>query len=324
METATATLETPVIEGSGLPEVPVKASSIFDPGAVPTKVDSGVSVDAPRYCFIPLIRKPVAGTEFRVPDWHLPVNQIFVVRSFSNTITDVPSGGKKSVPRTAAAQANDIYLLAGREGGLDFPELAKLQDDDAARLICDTVLANPKICERYPDENGIGCVTCWNVYLNREAPAKIGELPFALQETARTALGRLQESLARAQTFARDTFRMSVDAIEGNKKARLSEQDRINMRNVHQEEPNFSGVMGQATGLGAEIAKGIAAAMATQATPQVDTGMIAGIIAEQLAPLQQKVADLEAENLALKADVPAKDVAEPKSKKPKDEVKDES
>ncbi len=287
------------------------------PSYVPKQEDTELSENDIRYAFIPIweSKRDIHPHTFYSPD--LPANEFFPLKPFQVPKLNLEKDEAPSMlNRSAYAQVLDLFEIAGGNFAVEFIEVAKLRDGKLADKVFSALqpqefidgVSEPKNCTKYSAQLKNKCATCWIQYLEEEAE-EVLELYFAISDsdnqTARETkqkallagqasrnvlLGSLQSALALADSH----WQESVSEIESKTKKKLSPQDLINMRHLHNDRPNFSmlNVSGNAPQIDSEaIGAGFAKGMQTANQPNTDD--LSQVIADSVTTaVQQATAPL--------------------------------
>lgn len=195
-----------------------------------------------RYIFIPLAplnEQPVSA--FYVPE--IPPNEFFPLRVFDFPVMNA-NGNQTALEKLPGEQVLDLQTVVGSRipynQFLDFAEIAKLDNEDAASQIF-TVLTNPHICTKYGTRLKNKCLSCWSDYLSSEAIERIQTLDSALQPLAFSALEQLQTLFEDARQTADREVAMALQLVDDKTagKSKFYDIDYLNIMHTHKDMPKF-------------------------------------------------------------------------------------
>lgn len=251
-------------------------TSLFDPintGRATRKPADGLDPLATRYGLVPI--RAVTGLNsnaFR--RWELPANRFIPFRPFEYPLTN--AGGHLVLhTRSALEQLLDFYDLTAAKFGTDFPELAALEDEEAAVRVFNA-LTNHRPCVKYAYELKNECVTCWLDYLRGDAVKTLAaefENEPHLRDAAVKTHDRLVQALAKARHSAELSLNEALKMIDDPKSGKdgLADIDYIYIWHLHQDQPKYR----TSTDASSELAKAIAEALRTQNAPAPAVGLSA-------------------------------------------------
>lgn len=233
-------------------------------GVVDLKAPDGLNARVTRFGLLPIRNIPVDAQAFNV--WHIPANEFFPFRGFVNELKNSNGDVYATVPRTPLEQLVDMQTIAAGRNFVDFPEIAKLENEENARRVF-MVLSLPRLCSKYGYDLKNQCLTCWIAYLESdEFRIKVysefqGEAEYNLRTVALDAAGKLITNFLEALQTARQEIDTAIRQVEDKTSGKdtFYAIDYLHVYHTHSERPQYKTTT---QGVPADIGSQIGAAIA--------------------------------------------------------------
>lgn len=274
------------------------------------RTPDGLNPRATRYGAVPI--QNIGGLQpSAVNMWELPAN-VFIAFDVFTFPTTNESGKRVDKDVPTSEQIADMHTASEARPFCEFPEIAQLESRENAREVFQ-VLQNPNVCEKYPNQLGNKCATCWLNWINSpEFEARL-QTEFQgrplLDQVARKTAERWLKALTEALSIAGFEYQSAMEEIENPKLGKnvFYEYDYTNMWHIHASPPVFRRTVSPTEGLGDEIGRALAQYLPAVQTREHTAPGNEDVLAKVAAMLAEQQTEMDSlrKQLGAQATIPA-------------------